>query len=60
MANKLYKLNISSDGWLEVNTDGHVYLISPGKTLVNRLDSFVTSFQLAVLREAGLSESLCK
>jgi hypothetical protein len=56
----MHRIHTSSDGWLEVNADGHVYLLSPDKTLSNRLDSFVTSFQLAALREAGLPESLCK
>jgi hypothetical protein len=41
---------------VEKNDDGHYYLIA-GKVLVNRLDSFNTSYQLWVLRSIGEPES---
>ncbi len=60
MENTMHRIRVAFDGWLERNADGHVYVLSPDKTLCNRLDCFVTGYQLAALREAGLPESLCK
>lgn len=59
---KQYELGGTFTGIVEVNADGYVYLIAgKGRSqLVNRLDSFNTSYQLKVLREAGLSESLAR
>jgi len=55
-----YQIKTAFNGWLEVNADGYVYVLSTDKKLCNRLDCFVTSFQLAALREAGLPESYCR
>jgi hypothetical protein len=57
---KLHRIRTAYNGWLEQNPDGYIYVLSTDKTLCNRLDCFVTSFQLAAVREAGLSESFVK
>jgi hypothetical protein len=47
---------LQSGATIEFDGDRYYYL-SRGRVLVNALDSFNTSFQLAVLREIGQPES---
>lgn len=60
MVNKLFRVKKAYNGFLEHNVDGHYYVLSLDKSLCNRLDCFVTSFQLAVVKEIGLSETIVK
>jgi ABC-type branched-subunit amino acid transport system ATPase component len=62
METKTYILPSNKNLKLEVNANGICYLIG-GKgrsALVNCLSSFVTSYQLSIIRELGLPESLVK
>ena len=53
-----WTLTKSFNGTVEYDGTDYYLIAGKGKSaLVNRLDSFVTSYQLAVLREIGQPES---